>query len=161
MTTFEAAPTRRPGLARRLVIGAVMSLAWATSAFAGAVMAPEDRILPAEAHTSEKAKSLAERHGESLRELNSRIYHCMPWVDIQRHSIGFFKPKHAVQDDRYLAVRVYVDQEPSTAFAQLQMTERASAMFSRYVGPLLRRMAGPALVTDQALDGFTVIVEWL
>ena len=35
-------------------------------------------------------------------------------------------------------------------------------MFSRYVGPLLRRMAGNgAMLKDGSLDGFTVILEWL
>jgi hypothetical protein len=135
-------------------------LAW-PSPTAAAPAAPEDRILAPEHYTSDKAKTLAVRHGDALRDLNARIYHCMPWVEIQKQSIGFFKPKHATQDDRYLSLRIYVDQEPSPAFAQLAMTERASAMFSRYVGPLLRRMAQPSVVADDSVDGFTVIVEWL
>jgi hypothetical protein len=35
-------------------------------------------------------------------------------------------------------------------------------MFSRYVGPMVKRMAAsPGLLTDSSLDGFTVILEWL
>jgi len=35
-------------------------------------------------------------------------------------------------------------------------------MFSRYVGPLLRRLTGNgAMLNDTSLDGFTVILEWL
>src|SRR3989442_5294329 len=34
-------------------------------------------------------------------------------------------------------------------------------MFSRYVGPLVRRMAASRpLLSDNQLDGFTVILEW-
>lgn len=122
----------------------------------------EDRILPADQYTSDKARGLAERHRRALRELNASVYHCLPWLEVQRQSIGFFKPKGAPQDDRYLSMRVYVEQEPSPQFARLSLEERASAMFSRYAGPLLRRMAAdPALVADSALDGFSLILEWL
>jgi hypothetical protein len=122
----------------------------------------EDRILPVDQYTSDKARQLAERHRRALRELNAGVYHCLPWLEVQRHSIGFFKPKGAAQDDRYLSMRVYVEQDPSPEFARLTLAERASAMFSRYAGPLLRRMAAdPALRADGAVDGFTIILEWL
>jgi hypothetical protein len=122
----------------------------------------EDRILPVDQYTSDKARQLAERHRRALRELNADVYHCLPWLEVQRQSIGFFKPKGAAQDDRYLSMRVYVEQDPSPQFAQLTLEGRASAMFSRYAGPLLRRMAAdPALRADNALDGFTLILEWL
>lgn len=130
---------------------------------AGAAAGPsDDRILPIETYTSEKARALARAHAAALRELNAQIYHCMPWVEVQKQSIGFFKPKNATQDDRYLSIRIFVEQEPSAQFAGLAVEERASSMFSRYVGPLIRRMAAyvpPA--SDPQLDGFTVIVEWL
>jgi hypothetical protein len=133
----------------------------AVGAAAPSSAAPEDRILPAAQYTSDKARGLAQRYAPQLQALNSKIYHCMPWVEVQKGSIGFFKPKHSTQDDRYLSLRIYIDQDPSPAFAQLAMEERASAMFSRYVGPMLRRMAQPPLLADASLDGFTVIVEWL
>lgn len=123
---------------------------------------PDDRLLPPAMHASEKGRALATRHAHAMRELSTEIYHCMPWVDVAKHSIGFFKPKDAAQDDRYFSIRLYVEQRPSPEFARLTMDERASAMFSRYVGPMLRRMARPAeVVNDDAIDGFTVIVEWL
>jgi hypothetical protein len=86
----------------------------------------------------------------------------MPWVEVHKQSIGFFKPKHTTGDERYLSIRLFVEQDTSPQFAALAVEERASSMFSRYVGPMLRRMAthGPFL-TDPAVDGFTVIVEWL
>jgi hypothetical protein len=127
------------------------------------VAAPsDDRVLSVDSYTSEKGRTLARAHAGALRDLNAQIYHCMPWVEVQKQSIGFFKPKNATQDDRYLSIRIFVEQEPSPQFASLAVEERASSMFSRYVGPLIRRMATyvpPA--TDPSLDGFTVIVEWL
>jgi hypothetical protein len=129
----------------------------------GAAAAPaEDRLLPVDQYTTDKARTLATTHRQALRDLNAGIYHCLPWVELQKHSIGFFKPKHLTGDDRYLSLRIYVEQDPSAEFARLRVEDRASAMFSRYVGPLLRRMTKePAVAADPALDGFTVILEWL
>lgn len=123
---------------------------------------PEDRILQPDQHSTEKARSLATRYLNALRELNAGIYHCVPWVEVGRESIGFFRPKHLSADDRYLSLRIYVDQDPSPQFAALRFEERAAAMFSRYVGGMLRRMAAhAAMLADPALDGFSVIVHWL
>ena len=150
---------------RSIMVAALLAVGLVGAGVAAAApvssAAPEDRILPTEQYTSEKARSLAQRYAPHLRALNAKIYHCMPWVEVQKGSIGFFKPKHATQDDRYLSLRIYIDQDPSPAFAQLAMEERASAMFSRYVGPMLRRMAQPPLLTDASVDGYTVIIEWL
>lgn len=139
------------------------SLAFSLAATGPSMAAPsDDRVLAVETYTSEKGRGLARTHAKALRDLNAHIYHCMPWVEVQKQSIGFFKPKNATQDDRYLSIRIFVEQEPSPQFAGLAVEERASSMFSRYVGPLVRRMATyvpPA--EDPSLDGFTVIVEWL
>jgi hypothetical protein len=146
----------RPTLVAALVLACVMSAGRAAAA------PPEDRLLPVELYTSDKARTLGATHREALRGLNAGIYHCMPWVEIQKHSIGFFKPKHVTVDDRYLAIRIYIEQDPSPEFARFRVEERASAMFSRYVGPLLRRMTkSPAIAADATLDGFTIILEWM
>ncbi len=146
----------RPTLVAALVLACVMSAGRAAAA------PPEDRLLPVELYTSDKARTLGATHREALRALNAGIYHCMPWVEIQKHSIGFFKPKHVTVDDRYLSIRIYIEQDPSPEFARFRVEERASAMFSRYVGPLLRRMTkSPAVAADATLDGFTIILEWM
>jgi hypothetical protein len=122
----------------------------------------DDALLPVDQHTSDKARQLASKHARALRDLSAGIYHCLPWLDVQKQSIGFFRPKGATQDDRYLAMRVYIEQNPSTQFSGLSVEERASAMFSRYVGAMLRRMTERlGLVTDSLVDGFSVIVSWL
>ena len=123
---------------------------------------PTDLVLPAHEYTTEKARRLATAHAQALQELSARIYHCLPWIDVQKGWIGFYRPKNAQQDDRYLSVHIFITQDPSPAFGDLPFEQRSAAMFSRYVGPLLRRMTeNPAVAADSNLDGFTVILEWM
>ncbi len=139
------------------------ALAASLLAAGGANAAPaDDHILPPDQHSSEKARALARKYAEALRELNAGLYHCMPWLDVPNNSIGFFKPKHLSGDERYLSLRIYVEQDPSPQFMALGFEGRASAMFSRYVGEMLRRMSrDAAILADTAMDGFTVIVGWM
>ena len=157
-TAHRVAPMFRRGLAA----GVFVALALAGGAPA-AVAAPSDAsVLPPEQHTSEKGRRLAATYVTALQELSAKVYHCMPWVEVKRNGIGFYKPKHLEGDYRYLSINLYIDQQPSPEFAAFTIEERASRMFSRYVGPLLKRMARPsALLADKDLDGFTVILEWL
>ncbi len=145
----------------RTIAGVVALL---TMLVAGAALAapPSDRVLPANQYTTDKGRALGAAHARALEDLNAGIYHCWPWVEVQKSSIGFYRPKNVQQDDRYLSVRIYIEQEPSPAFAKLRFEERAAAMFSRYVAPLLRRMTkDPELAADAKLDGFTAILEWM
>ena len=156
-TTRWMATTFRRGLAAVVLV---------TLTLAGPFPVPaapsDDYVLPAEQHTSEKGKRLATRYAPALREMSAKIYHCMPWVEVKRNGIGFYKPKHLEGDLRYLSINIYIDQQPSPEFAAYSIEERASRMFSRYVGPMVRRMAAtPGLLNDTSLDGFTVILEWL
>jgi hypothetical protein len=123
---------------------------------------PTDRVLPVDQYTTDKSRTLARTHVNALQELNAGIYHCWPWVETAKGSIGFYRPKNAQQDDRYLSIRIYIEQDPSPAFSQMLFEQRAAAMFSRYVGPLLKRMSrSAALTNDPALDGYTAILEWM
>jgi hypothetical protein len=142
------------------------AVALAAIALAGAApvaAAPSDtNVLPPEQHTSDKGRRLATTYVGAMRDLSTKVYHCMPWVEVKRNGIGFYKPKHLEGDYRYLSINLYIDQQPSPEFASFTVEERASRMFSRYVGPMLKRMARPsALLADKDLDGFTVILEWL
>lgn len=145
----------------RSIVAATLALLVLTGGVAVAAP-PTDRVLPAPEYTTEKGRALATAHVRALQELNAGIYHCWPWVELQKASIGFYRPKNATQDDRYLSARIYIEQDASPAFGRLRFEERAAAMFSRYVGPLLRRMTkDPALASDSKLDGFTTILEWM
>jgi hypothetical protein len=122
---------------------------------------PTDRVLPVDQYTTDKSRRLGATHVRALQELNAGIYHCWPWVDVQKGWIGFYRPRGAQQDDRYLSVHIYIEQDPSPAFGQLPFEHRAAAMVSRYVGPLLKRMTRDAALTnDPSLDGFTAFLEW-
>lgn len=145
----------------RSIVAAALALVIFTGGVALAAP-PTDRVLPADQYTTEKGRRLAVSHARALQDLNAGIYHCWPWVEIQKASIGFYRPKQAQQDDRYLSIRIYIEQDPSPAFGKLPFEQRSAAMFSRYVGPLLRRMSqDPAVPNDAQLDGFTIILEWL
>ncbi len=131
---------------------------------AGAVVAAHaaDGVLPLDQYTSEKGRQLAAVHSAALRRLEAEFYHCMPWLEVEKHSIGFFKPKHAVGDERYLSVRIFIEQDPSPQFAALRVQDRGSAMFSRYAGPALHRMTrDPGVRNDARIDGFAVLLDWL
>jgi hypothetical protein len=148
---------------RGLAAVALAAIALAGAAPAAAAAVPSDAsVLPPEQHTSDKGRRLATTYVGAMRDLSTKVYHCMPWVEVKRNGIGFYKPKHLEGDYRYLSINLYIDQQPSPEFAAFTIEERASRMFSRYVGPLLKRMARPsALLADKDLDGFTVILEWL
>jgi hypothetical protein len=123
---------------------------------------PADRILAVGDYSTEKGKELAIRHDRALRDLNADVYHCLPWVEVKKAGLGFYRPKHLSGDDvRYLSLNVTVDQEPSADFMSLSRQDRAGRMFSRYVAPLLRRMTRDETVRrDEQVSGFTVIVSW-
>jgi len=122
---------------------------------------PTDRVLQADRYTSEKGRALAQKYQGTLRDLNAKVYHCMPWLEVKKEGIGFYKPKHIDGDSRYLSLNVTVDQQPSAEFSRLAAQERISAMFSRYVPHLLRSMATSDLLKEPGVDGFTVIVSYL
>ena len=122
---------------------------------------PTDRVLQADRYTSEKGRALAQKYQGTLRDLNAKVYHCMPWLEVKKEGIGFYKPKHVEGDIRYLSLNVVVDQQPSPEFSRLAVQDRVSSMFSRYVPHLLRSMATPDLVNEPLVEGFTVIVSWL
>ena len=145
----------------RPVVVAALSVALALAGAPAFAAPPPDNVLPVSEYTTEKARALGRAHAGALQELNAGIYHCWPWVDVRKGWIGFYRPKGTQGDDRYLSVHLYVEQDPSPAFEQLPFEERSASMFSRYVGPLLRRMTkDPKLTADAALDGFTAILEW-
>jgi hypothetical protein len=128
---------------------------------ASAAEAPTDRVLQPDRYTSDKGRALGQKYQGSLRDLNAKVYHCMPWLDVKPEGIGFYKPKHIEGDVRYLSLNVNVDQQPAPEFVRLSVQDRVSSMFSRYVPHLLRSMATNDLIKEPNLEGFTVIASWL
>src|SRR5215467_10541417 len=145
----------------RSVAAAVMVVVSLGAQGALAADPPTDRVLQADRYTSEKARALAQKYQGTLRDLNAKVYHCMPWLDVKPEGIGFYKPKHLEGDVRYLSLNVNVDQQPAAEFTRLSVQDRVSSMFSRYVPHLLRSMATNDMLKDPNLEGFTVITSWL
>ena len=128
---------------------------------ASAAEAPADRVLSPDRYTSDKGRALGQKYQGNLRDLNAKVYTCMPWLDVKTEGIGFYKPKHIDGDVRYLSLNVNVDQQPAPEFTKLSVQDRVSSMFSRYVPHLIRSMATNDLLKDPNVEGFTVITSWL
>jgi hypothetical protein len=154
-------------LKSRLLAGAAavaLPLLFTLGGVGRAAAAPPDRaLLPLDQYTSEKGRELGRKYAEELRALASGIYYCIPWLEVQEHSLGFYRPKHlGAGDSRYLSMRVFIEQDASPDFAQLTVANQAAAMYARYVAALLKRMArSQALTADPGVEGFTIILEWL
>jgi hypothetical protein len=130
--------------------------------FAPIPAAADDAIMSIDQYKTAKARTLATTHQPLLKQMREEIYHCMPWVGVQKAGIGFRQPKGAVEDDRYLSVWIVIDQDEDARFSALPPERRASAMFSRYGTDLLRRMASlQPLVADPNVQGFSVVLSWL
>jgi hypothetical protein len=124
--------------------------------------AADEAIMGIDQYKTPKARTLATTHQALLQQMREEIYHCMPWVGVQKAGIGFRQPKGATEDDRYLSVWIMIDQDEDARFSALPAERRASAMFSRYGTDLLRRMAAlQPLVADPNVQGFSVVLSWL
>jgi hypothetical protein len=124
--------------------------------------AADEAIMGIDQYKTPKARTLATTHQALLQQMREEIYHCMPWVGVQKAGIGFRQPKGATEDDRYLSVWIMIDQDEDARFSALPADRRASAMFSRYGTDLLRRMAAlQPLVADPNVQGFSVVLSWL
>lgn len=142
-------------IARRLAVLAVIFLIPVPAA-------ADDAIMGVDQYKTAKARTLATTHQPLLKQMREEIYHCMPWVGVQKSGIGFRQPKGVVEDDRYLSVWIIIDQDEDARFSALPAERRASAMFSRYGTDLLRRMAQlQPVVSDANVKGFSVVLSWL
>jgi hypothetical protein len=145
---------------KHLTIAAVVTLGLAAAVPAGAATR-DDAIGGLDQYNSVKARTLASTHHAQLVTLFDGIYHCLPWVDVQKRGIGFRKPKWAQEDDRYLATWIIIDQKDDGRFGTFPRERRASAMFSRYGVELLRRMVAlQGVAGDPAVQGYGVVLSW-
>jgi hypothetical protein len=122
----------------------------------------EEVLMPLDRYTTEKSRGLAAQYRPQLVSFYENIYHCIPWVDLQKNGIGFRTPRWASEDERYLSVWIWIDQADDGRFSSLPQERRASAMLSRYGVELLRRMTAlGAVASDANLEGFSVVLSWL
>lgn len=126
-----------------------------------AYAAPADYVMPVDAHTSAKGRALATKYKPQLLQFSDYIYHCLPYLEI-KNGLGFKKVPNEPGDNRYAAVWIRAEQSPDAAFAALPLDRQASAMFSRYAVPMLKRLAAmPGFASDPNVYGFSVVVEWI
>lgn len=145
--------------ARRAILGGVLVVGLAGGTHAVPL---EEAIIPLEQYTSDKARALATTYKVQLRQIHENVSHCLPWLDIGRHGLGFRAPRGAQGDDRYLSIWVWVEQQITPQFAAMPLAQRASAMFSRYGVDLLRRLSShPQLAAEPRLAGYSVVLSWL
>jgi hypothetical protein len=137
-------------------------LAGTTGAAAALAVPADEAIVPLDQYTTDKARVLATTYRSELLELHRHLYNCVPWVEVQRGGLGFRSPKGVEGDERFLTLWIWIEQSDDPAFAATRPEQRASAMFSRYGIPLLRRMAGvPAVASDARVDGFGIVLSWI
>src|SRR5439155_34776 len=135
-----ASPMQRSRRMMMTRLAAILAVFLLFVAVAQAASPSEDRILGLDRYTSDKGRALAATYGATLKQINTSIYHCMPWLEVPKEGLGFYKPRDAARDDRYLSLRVYIEQEPSTQFAAMPIEQRASS--SKAPLPVMRRSSG-------------------
>jgi len=146
----------------RRALGGVVLVATLLSAASSPAAPLEEVLMPPERYHTSKAQALAASYRPQLVQIYENIYHCIPWVDLQKNGIGFRTPRWAAGDDRYLSVWIWIDQQDDGTFGKLTAERRASAMMSRYGVELLRRMAAlKGVARDTNVEGFSVILSWL
>src|SRR6266852_965651 len=138
---------------------AALAAVLAAGAAASVQAAPADYLLPVEKHTTPKARALAVKYRPQLLQFSEYVYHCLPYVEI-KNGLGFKKnAKDLASDDRFAAVWLYVEQGEDKTFAALSPARQASAVFSRYAVPMIRRLAAlPGLASDPDVYGFSMAV---
>ena len=89
---------------------AIAAVLLGASPFPASAVPPDEAVLSLEKYSTPKGRSLGTAYHAQLRQFSEQIYHCVPWVDIRKHGLGFNKPRFATADDRYLSVWLEIDQ---------------------------------------------------
>jgi hypothetical protein len=145
----------------RRSVATALAVVLAAGVVALAYAGPADYVMPADKHTSAKGRALGVKYHPQLLQFSEYVYHCLPYLEI-RNGLGFKKVPKEPGDNRYAAVWIRAEQAPDAAFAALPLDRQASAMFSRYAVPMLKRLAAmPGFASDADVYGFSVAVEWI
>ena len=145
----------------RRSVATALAVVLVAGGVAFAYAGPADYVLPVDKHTSPKGRALAAKYHPQLLQFSEYVYHCLPYLEI-KNGLGFKKVPKESGDTRYAAVWIRAEQAPDAAFAALPVDRQASAMFSRYAVPMLKRLAAmPGFASDPDVYGFSVAVEWI
>src|SRR5436190_20148710 len=80
-------------------IASILAVVLGLTAVAHAASPSNDRILALDRYTSDKGRTLAATYGATLKQINTSIYHCMPWLEVPKEGIGFYKPRDASRSE--------------------------------------------------------------
>ena len=145
----------------RRSVATALAVVLVAGAVALAQAGPSDYVMPVDKHTTAKGRALAVKYHPHLLQFSEYVYHCLPYLEI-RNGLGFKRVPKEPADNRYAAVWVRAEQATDAAFAALPVDRQASAMFSRYAVPMLKRLSAiPGLQSDPDVYGFSVAVEWM
>jgi hypothetical protein len=142
-------------------VATALAVVLVMGAVALAQAGPADYVMPVDKHSTAKGRALAAKYQAQLLQFSDYVYHCLPYLEI-RNGLGFKRVPKELADNRYAAVWVRAEQATDAAFEALPLDRQASAMFSRYGVPMLRRLSAiPGLQSDPDVYGFSVAVEWI
>jgi len=145
----------------RRSVATALAVVLVAGVVAAAYAGPADYVMPVDKHTSVKGRALAVKYQPQLLQFSEYVYHCLPYLEI-KNGLGFKKVPKEPGDNRYAAVWIRAEQAPDAAFAALPLDRQASAMFSRYAIPMIKRLAAmPGFASDPDVYGFSVAVEWI
>jgi hypothetical protein len=140
--------------------GGVLVAAVVLAIAAGAAALPaDDAIVPLDA-TSPESRPLAQAYAEDLRALHAAVAGCAPALDVQRHGIGFRRPRGTAGGVPSLTLWVWLD--PDHPRAGRSFDARASDAFARYGQPLFARLLGRSRIfADDRVGGYVLVLTWL
>ena len=82
-------------MARWVAAGCLAARAGRRSPTARRPVPSSEKVIPLERYTSPKGRTLAATHRTRLLKYSEYVYGCLPWLDVQKQSIGFQRPKCA------------------------------------------------------------------
>ena len=91
------------------------------------VEAVSEKLIPLERYSTPKGQALARAHQLRLYKVSEHIWGCLPWLAVQKQSIGFQRPTGAAGDDRYFSTWILIPQAENPQFAAQPQTRRMSA----------------------------------
>ncbi|MGH7322097.1 MAG: hypothetical protein ACRELA_21080 [Candidatus Rokuibacteriota bacterium] len=142
-----------------VALGAVTLAVGFLSAGHSLALPREEAILPIESHMAD-TRALAETHIRELHGLYADLPRCVTGVGVERHGIGFRRPRGNPAAPPSLTLWVWLvgDQPPRGA----DLTARAGTAFRRYGQPLFRQLvARSAVFADARVGGYGLVLTWL
>src|SRR6267378_417751 len=109
---------------------------------------PPDRVLQVDRYTSDKGRALGQKFQGPLRDLNAKVYHCMPWLEVKTEGIGFDMLKEPTLEG-FTVIVSWLKAEPTGG--QPPVLETAAAFMPKaLVENYLRGRASIAQLADGA-----------